>query len=228
MERYKVTGEQLRNFYQTETCLSRVFEDIENDLRDTNAVVCRFIVNGLEVKETDEKRFGSVSLSEVETLEYMTENSDDLVLDVLRAWIDSLPELMEKTEQLSKRMRSQGFSGLLKPIHDLVSNCEYLIDSVMSLKILMGDRYLVASPVDWVKAEQQSKTTVTEALGALENKDFVLLADVLEYDLNNVLQMWKEHLQYLEKALNGDSSNGSTEQSEQNRSNPMGWKRIAN
>lgn len=227
MERFKVTGEQLRNFYQTETVLSRVFEDIENDLRDTNAVVCRFIVNGMEIKESDELRFGSVPLTDVETLEYMTENSNDLVLDVLRAWIDSLPELMEKTEGLAKRMRAQGFSGLLKPIHELVSNCEYLIDSVMSLKVLVGDRYLVASPVNWVKAEQQSKTTVTEALGALENKDFVLLADVLEYDLNNVLQMWKEHLQYLEKVLSGDSFSGA-DKSEQDRSNPVGWKRIAN
>ncbi|WP_413559866.1 hypothetical protein [Bdellovibrio sp. HCB209] len=226
MERFKVTGEQLRNFYQTETVLSRVFEDIENDLRDTNAVVCRFIVNGMEIKESDEARFGSVPLTDVETLEYMTENSNDLVLDVLRAWIDSLPELMDKTESLSKRMRAQGFSGLLKPIHDLVTNCEYLIDSVMSLKVIVGDRHMVASPVNWAKAEDQSKTTVTEALAALENKDFVLLADVLEYDLNNVLQMWKEHLQYLEKALNGDSS--GTIKSEQDRSNPVGWKRIAN
>ncbi|QDK44141.1 hypothetical protein DOM22_02715 [Bdellovibrio sp. ZAP7] len=227
MERYKVSGEDLRNFYQGDTNLSKVFADIENDLRDTNAVVCRFIVNGMEIKESDEARFGSVSLKDVETLEYMTENSNDLVLDVLRAWIDSLPELMGKTENLSKRMRAQGLSGLLKPIHDLVSNCEYLIDSVMSLKVLVGDRYLVASPVNWAIAEEQSKKTVTEALGAMENKDFVLLADVLEYDLNNVLQMWKEHLQYLEKALNGDI-NGSNFKSEQDRSNPVGWKRIAN
>ncbi|WP_413586347.1 hypothetical protein [Bdellovibrio sp. HCB274] len=226
MERFKVTGQELRNFYQTETVLSRVFDDIENELRETNQVVCRFIVNGMEIKETDEARFGTVSLNDVETLEYMTENSNDLVLDVLQAWIAALPELQQKTESLSKRMRTQGFSGLMKPIHDLVQNCEFLIDSVMSLKILMGDRYLVSSPVDWVKAEQNSKTTVVEALRALENKDFVLLADVLEYDLNNVLQMWNEHLQHLEKALNGDTS--GTYKSEQNRSDSMGRKRIAN
>lgn len=229
MERYKVTGEELRNFYQgqTELELSRVFNDIENDLKASNQVVCRYIINGLEIKEADEGRFSTISLAEIETLEYMTENSNDLVIDVLRAWIEALPELMEKTESLSKRMRAQGFSGLLKSIHELVQNCEYLIDSVVSLKELFGDRYLVSSPVDWSKAEEQSKKTVLEALRALENKDFVLLADVLEYDLNNVLQMWSEHLQVLEKMLNGEYT-GQSVPTKQVGSDSMGRKRIAN
>lgn len=227
MERFKVTGEELRNFYQEQTQLSRVFNDIENDLKATNQVVCRYIVNGLELKESDEARFGTVSLDEIVTLEYMTENSTDLVGEVLRAWIEALPELMTKTEALSKRMRVQGLSGLLKSIHELVQNCEFLIESVMSLKELLGDRYLVTGPVDWGKAEEQSKVTVLEALRALENKDFVLLADVLEYDLNNCLQMWNEHLQVLEKKLNGEYT-GQSVPTKQVGSDSMGRKRIAN
>lgn len=227
MERYKVTGDELRNFYQEQTQLSRVFNDIENDLKATNQVVCRYIVNGLELKESDEARFGTVSLDEIVTLEYMTENSTDLIGEVLHAWIEALPELMTKTEGLSKRMRVQGLSGLLKPIHELVQNCEFLIESVMSLKELLGDRYLVTGPVSWEKAEEQSKQTVLEALRALENKDFVLLADVLEYDLNNCLQMWNEHLQVLEKKLNGEYT-GQSVPTKQVGSDSMGRKRIAN
>ncbi|QDK36650.1 hypothetical protein [Bdellovibrio sp. NC01] len=227
MERFKVTGEELRNFYNGNVDLSRVFTDIENDLRSTNQVVCRYVVNGLEISEADEKRFGTVSLEQVETLEYLTENSRDLMGTVLKGWIEALPELIQQTENLSKRMRAQGLSGLLKSIHDLVQNCEFLIDSVMSLKGLMGDQFLVTSPVDWMKAEAESKRTVLEALNALENKDFVLLADVLEYDLNNVLQMWFEHLQFLERSINGEYT-GPTIQSNTTGSNSLGRKRIAN
>ncbi len=227
MERFKVSGEELRNFYNGNVDLSRVFKDIENDLRSTNQVVCRYVINGLEISESDEKRFGTVTLEQVETLEYLTENSNDLMSSVLRGWIEALPELMQRTENLSKRMRAQGLSGLLKPIHDLVQNCEFLIDSVMSLKELMGDQFLVSSPVDWMKAENESKKTVLEALRALENKDFVLLADVLEYDLNNVLQMWFEHLQALEKSLNGEYT-GPAVQSKQAGSDTVGRKRFAN
>ena len=227
MERFKVTGDELRNFYNNDIDLAKVFTDIENDLRSSNQVVCRYIVNGLEVSESDEARFGTVTLDQIETLEYLTENSEDLVVSVLRGWIEALPELMQRTESLSKRMRVQGFSGLLKSIHDLVQNCEFLIDSVISLKELMGDRYFVSYPLGWSQAEEQSKETVLQALRALENKDFVLLADILEYDLNNVLQMWKEHLQVLEKSLDGEYA-GPSVQSKQTGSNSVGRRRIAN
>lgn len=227
MERYKVSGQELRDFYQQETSLKKVFQDIENDLRSTNQVVCQYIVNGLDIAESDEEKFGTVSLKDVETLEYLTENSNDLLGSVLHSWVEALPELMENTEKLAKRMRAQGFSGLLRPIHDLVQNCEYLIDSVSSLKEILGDQFLVTCPIDWVKAEQESKRTVLEALTALENKDFVLLADVLEYDLNNVLQMWRSHLQILEKVIDGEHS-GVDIHSSKPGSDLVDRKRIAN
>lgn len=227
MERFKVSGDDLRNFYNENIPLARVFSDIEQDLRHTNQVVCRYIVNGLEVAEADEARFSTVTLEQIETLEYLTENSRDLTALVLRGWVEALPELIQQTENLAKRMRAQGLSGLLKPIHDLVHNCEFLIDSAFTIKATMGDQFFGGMPQDWDKTEAESKRTVLEALRALENKDFVLLADVLEYDLSNVLQMWLDHLKVLEKSLNGEYT-GTQFDSEQAGSHSMGRKRIAN
>ncbi len=227
MERFKVSGDELRNFYNGNVALQKVFTDIENDLRASNQVVCQYIVNGLALSENEEARFSEVTLEQVETLEYVSENSRDITGQVLRGWIEALPELMAQTEKLAQRMRTQGFSGLLKSIHDLVQNCEFLIDSTVALKETMGDQFLSGSPVNWSKAEAESKKAVLEALRALENKDFILLADVLEYDLNNVLQMWCEHLRMLEKSLNGEYT-GTHITSEQTGSHSMGRKRIAN
>lgn len=227
MERFKVSGEDLRNFYQENISLERVFRDIESDLRSTNQVVCRYIINGMDIAEADEARFAAVRLAEIETLEYLTENSRDLTSQVLRGWIEALPELILETEKLAKRMCAQGLSGLLKPIHDLVHNCEFLIDSAVTLKGLMGDQFMGAGPDHWARTEAESKRTVLEALRALENKDFVLLADVMEYDLNNVLQMWLDHLKVLEKSLHGEYT-GSYFDSEQTRSHSLGRRRLAN
>lgn len=208
MERFKVTGAELRGFYQKNVNLAQIFSDIENDLRSENKVVCRYVVNGLEVSEADEVRFGSVLLDQIETLEYLTEGNNDVVKSVLRGWIESLPELIGRTETLSKKMRVMGFRGNMKSVSDLVQNCQFLIDSVVSLKILLGDQVMGGCPVEWTQAENESKRTVLEALYALESKNFVLLADVLEYDLNNVLQMWFENLSSLENIVLGKALNG--------------------
>lgn len=225
MDRFKVSGAELRNFYSENVPLSRVFSDIEQDLRSTNQVVCRYIINGLEINECDEVRFSKVKLDEIDTLEYLTENSRDLTSLVLKGWIESLPELMKSTEHLCRRMRAQGLSGLLKSIYDLVRNCEFLIDSIKTIKASMGDQFLGTCPVDWVQAEKLSAEAVSQAIRAMENRDFTLLADILEYDLNHVLQMWLEHLRVLEKMLNGENETETETATEVQTSSQ---KRVAN
>lgn len=193
MERYKVTGSELREFYKTETQLGRVFMDIERELKENNQVVCQFIVNGMELKENDEPRFSAISLNEIETLEYLSEGSEVLVESVLNSWIDALPELIMRTEELAGRIRVGGLVGSLKDINDLVENCEYLVGSMASIKQMMGD-VLADGKAGWEEAEKVSYQAVKQALHALEAKDFVQLADILEYDLNHTLQTWLESL----------------------------------
>lgn len=193
MDRFKVSGEELRDFYKTETQLGKVFSDIERDLRSTDQVVCQFIVNGLELQESDEPKFSVVSLVEVETLEYLTEDKNALVSQVLNAWVHALPELISKTEKLAQHLREDGFQGLLKAITNLVENCDYLVGSMVSMKMMMGDR-LAGFSLGWERAEEQSCSALKQAIGAMENKDSVQLADILEYDLNQALQTWHESL----------------------------------
>lgn len=208
MDRFKVTGEELRHFYKENVELARVFNDIENDLRATNQVVCRYVVNGLEISEADEVRFQSVSLEQIETLEYLTDHRENLITSVLSGWIKVLPEMMQQTEDLSQKIRAQGIKGHLRSVSDLVENFQFLIDSVMSVRNLAGDQFLVNCPVDWSKSELQSKKTILETFETLKRKEFVLLADVLEYDLNNLLQMWMENLQRIENTILGKATNG--------------------
>jgi len=227
MERFKVSGQDLRDFYSQSTELSKVFRDIEHDLRSTNQVVCRYILNGMELEESEETKFAAVTLDQVESLEYLTENARDLASLVIKGWIDALPELIKSSEGLSLRVRAQGFNGLLKPIHDLVKNCEFLIESIISLKEMLGDQFLGAAPVDWVMVEQSSKKSVLEALEALTKKDFVLLAEVLEYDLSHALQLWLDTLKVLEKSLHGEYT-GTHFNPKSTGSDPVGGKRLAN
>lgn len=222
MDRYKVSGEELRDFYKTETHLGRVFRDIEHDLRSMDQVVCQFIVNGLELEESDEGKFSEVSLAEVETLEYLTENKNALVSQVLHAWIAALPELMTKTEKLAQHMREDGPTGFLKAISNLVENCEYLVGSMVSMKSMLGDS-IAGFNLTWGKAESLSHSAVHQALVAIEKKDFVQLADILEYDLNQALQTWYESLAPLGEIF----ENGTADSAQKVGSNSSGRGRLS-
>jgi hypothetical protein len=189
VDRYKVSGQELCQHYSEATTLSQVFSDIERELKANQQVVCQFIVNGMALREEDEMKFSTLRLNEVTTLEYLTEKTQTLVESVMNGWIEALPELIEKSEALSVKIRQQGITSHLRDIRDLVDNCQFLISSIISLKGILGDS-IMAGITRWEEAEVQTQKTLKEAIEVIEKKDFAQLADVVDYDLNHGLQLW--------------------------------------
>lgn len=202
MDRFKISGEELCQQYEEATPLSKVFSDIENELKQDRRVVCQFIVNGMALQESDEIKFSSLHLKDVTTLEYLSEKTTQLVDEVLEGWIKALPELIGKCEKLSAEIRKKGIQHHLKDVRDLVDNCQFLISSIISLKYILGDAVIAAVP-GWQKAETGTQNSLQQALTAFEKKDFAELADVVDYDLNHGLQMWLEILESVEAIYTG-------------------------
>lgn len=205
MDRFKITGDKLANFYATETKLMQVFKDIEMDLKATNQVVCQYIINGKEVSETDESNYHEMNLGEVRTLEYLSENINELLIDVLEGWLDAFPEMIGHTEKISSQIRFSGVQKSFKNIQVLLENYEYLISSIISIKTLVGDS-AAAGLAMLFEAEQKTKVTLSEAITAIEKKDFVSLADIVEYELITSLQIWEKLLSDLLIVLKGEKS----------------------
>jgi hypothetical protein len=205
MDRFKITGDKLVNFYDTETKLMQVFKDIEMDLKATNQVVCQYIINGKEISETDESKFQEMALSEISTLEYLSENIHELLIDVLEGWLDAFPEMIGHTEKISAQIRFNGVQKSFKNIQVLLENYEYLISSIISIKSLVGNSAAAGLSMLY-EAEQKTKSTLSEAITAIEKKDFVCLADIVEYELITSLQIWEKLLADLLIVLKGEKS----------------------
>jgi hypothetical protein len=223
VDRFKVSGQELCQHYNETTTLSRVFNDIERELKANSQVVCQFIVNGLALKEDDEEKFLGIQLKDVTTLEYLAENTKTLVEGVLGGWGDALPELIQKADSLCGEIRKNGIQHKLRDVRDLVDNCQFLISSIISLKTILGDSVIASQP-KWDQAETWTQATLVQALEAFEKKDFVLLADVVEYDLNHGLQLWLEILVSVESIYTGKPRNPRTK----NSTHSVDRKRLSN
>lgn len=200
MEHFKVTGDDLRGHYKDQVQLKDVFRDIEAELKAERRVVCQYIVNGMTLEERDEARFSNISLEEVTSLEYLSEKTDILLLDVLDGWLKAIPELQQGAEALAKRLRRGDAHGHIKALYDLVENCDFLVASLNSARRIMGDA-AVAGLENYEPAERKTKSAIKEALRHLESKDFVQLGLVIEYDLNHSLEEWAKLLRDLRQRL---------------------------
>lgn len=195
MDKYKISGHDLRGFYDTEEELVTVFRDIEKDLNQENKVVCRFIVNEMELDEGDEVQAGFLKLKDIQTLEFWTDSLNNLVPDILDSWKEALPELIKACDELGNSLRFENYKSSAKTVRSLIENCEYLVHSLISLQQYFGEE-AVNQFVPWIQNQEDMQRLVIECTQALEKKDYVLLADVLEFDMAHNLGQWMQFIDF--------------------------------
>lgn len=205
MDRFKITGQELRDHYASPKTLAAVFGDIERDLQAEKKVVCKFIVNEHDLDESEELDYAGMDLSQVETLEFWTDHVGILVLDVVEGWTQAIPELIQHCDQLSQKIRFEGYYSKLTLVTELFQNANYLIQSLSSLRQILGNSQ-VHFNLNEEQAQQKVRALMKETMQAIEKKDSVLLADILEFDLAQVLTEWGEFLDHLKKSWEGSQS----------------------
>ena len=196
------SGELIQRFGQ-EAKLDTVFKGIENELKKTGQVVCQFKINGMALDESDEARLSQASLSEVETLEVLSQKPSEILDGILLNWCERIPQMITKNDQLATDIRFKGMEGQLKILVSLIDDCQLLVDSLMSIDQVFPQLPMVKSE-SWSKAQRQMAASIGEALNAFQKKDFTQLADILEYDMGHSLQVWVELITQL-KSQAGDT-----------------------
>lgn len=225
MDKFSITGDELRQHYGKEARLKQVFRDIELDLQASHQVVCRFVVNGIELNEHEEIKYAQAGLQEVATLEFWVEQPYNLVVGVTEGWLGAMPELIENTEQLVAYMRNPTALQNIKPFYDLVENCEFLVGSLISL-CEMGGNHFDEYHGAWQETSEKLKALLIEGYNFVEKKDYVGLADVLEYELIPCFELWQSTLKQVESKLkeNQDELKQKLQYEDKQGAGQLAWK----
>ncbi len=193
----RYTGPQITNQFPELTDLAQVFSAFEKQFEKQGQVICQFRINGMQLSEAEEAKAKFVTIQEIELVEILVDTPTNLLEAVIINWIDELPAMIEKTDNVAETFRQDGFQIQYTPFVRLVDSCQFLIDSLLSIQSLRGQDKTVGS-ADWRKLEAATVKAIGESLAAFEKKDANWLADVLEYDLANSLQSWYELLKKID------------------------------
>jgi hypothetical protein len=166
-----------------------LFRALEQRMSKEGKVICSFKINGHSIDENFEKRVSQASIEEIDTIEVFTQNHQELITSVIQNWIEAIPNMIEHSDDLSSAIRHQGVTGKLKDLVRFIDDAQLLVDSIISISNLFPDGRLVKS-ADWSELEVKTAKAIGDCLETFQKKDFVVLADVLEYDLAECLQNW--------------------------------------
>jgi hypothetical protein len=209
MTKTVVTKNDILERYSPIQDLGTLFKTLEAEFLQKGEVICQFRLNGMTLSETDESRLAEIHIHEVEKIEIDSENPTTLLFGLLDNWIKELPELIKNTDELSKTIRFNGIEGHLKSLVDLIDSCQFLMDSLVGLQSIIKSDLIDKN--EWKKAEEMTVRAIGESIRAFEIKDFVLLAEILEYDLAHSLQIWTEQLVRVEEGLKEENARDGQE-----------------
>lgn len=108
----------------------------------------------------------------------------------------TIPHLKEAAIAAATYFRSNDFRRAQQKFSEALDGCRWLTDTLVFLRKNMEswseDQIHAES---WQQTEKIYGEAIKEILDAYQKSDYVLLADLLEYDLSNCLDKWLEQLQ---------------------------------
>lgn len=175
--------------------LKEIISRLERDFSARGEVICEIRVNGLVLHESDETKFAASPLGEINSLAIASERPEDLIRDAMVSALDYIPRIRTACDTVSELFRGSDIRKAQTRFTDVLDGCKWLVDTITSLRgaaqgigrpILLRDR--------WLLAENRFSEVVTQILGAHQRRDNVLTADLVEYELGNVLEQWSDVL----------------------------------
>jgi hypothetical protein len=198
------TQSTLREAFPTAKNLGDIIAAAETQAKLEGVVVCEIRANGLRLTEAQEGVYKDTALSEIQTFSVKTQQIDNLLDESLDGCCEYLAKIAESLEKASVLFRDEDLSTAHKYYKNCTEGVQLFIEMLTHYKIVY-QRTRGELPFDWKTHETKLLHTLGQILDAYRKKNYILVADLLEYDLIDVLNVWRQELMQLERSQRRDS-----------------------
>lgn len=194
--------------------LRELILQVENHYSEKNQLVCEIQVNGMTLEEEDEIRFAETTLQEIKEFSVKTGPLSELIGDVAQAFSECIPSVQDTAVHTAECFRSADHKKAHASFAAVLEGCQWLVDTLVYARqaSLKEASPFSACFVDdrWGAAEKSFSRMLRQIMVAFEKKDFVLLADLLEYELTTILEEWSGLIQQSSQEAHFESKESLT------------------
>ncbi|MEQ1875776.1 MAG: hypothetical protein ABL958_03960 [Bdellovibrionia bacterium] len=175
--------------------LSSLIRAIEKKCADAGEVVCEIRVNGVVLDEDDESKFAATEISRIENLSVKVSDVSNLIDDALGSLVSYLPEMVRLSLLTAEKFRADEIESAHRSLESITQGSRWLVEMFAQLRRNRVVQVKNLEESRWARSEGELLKVTRELVKAFETKDYVLLADVLEYDWVTALQTWQSLLE---------------------------------
>lgn len=174
---------KISNFANLEEILSAIMQQPAMNDR----VITDVLVNSENFSEIYPHQAEDLGVDTIEKVEVKSVEAAKLAVDVA-AELDKVSKMMENGAKNCARLFREGKdSDALELLQDLLDVTRDFMGTLSHLK----DQYLGGADEEFVRKTESLSNLITEMSEVLENEDWVLLADLLEYEFVPQCEQWR-------------------------------------
>lgn len=205
MRQLQVTRNEIQSLFGEAKTFGELLKCLETEFQKRDEVICKITLNGMELTDEEESQKSSVLVDEILDLHLVVAHPNDLLKDVLHFWCNHLPKLEADNRALAEKIRFEGFDLSFTTFVKVVESCQELVRSLVPARNLLPSIPNFQEE-QWNDLEKQMWQTLSEVFRAFESKDFILLSDLLEYDLGKSLTNWTALITQTASSIDKDAT----------------------
>jgi hypothetical protein len=173
-----------QNFENLEQVFTKVVED--GHLEDR--IVTDVMINNEPFTEIYPHQSEDIEMSEVETVEIRTMATDEMAVEITLELYKVVNIMAEGGKHVAELFRQADDAEALETYQDLLE----VIRNFLRMIGVLRDEYSLKDSQEYDKSAEELKDMFTEMSTVLENEDWILLADLLEYEFLPAVEKWKK------------------------------------
>ncbi len=185
---------EIERRFSGRTTLKEVIDQVESEVSKKGEVVCEIRINGHTLDEEDEQQISTILCDSLESLVVYSTEPGLLIRQALQSSIAFIPNVQEACVRTSEYFRASNMHQAHMDFTQTLEGCFWLIDTLKHIRGASPGVESIDTP-EWQLAQTQFSNVVRQVVSAYEEKDFVLVADLLEYELSEAVRAWRPVLE---------------------------------
>lgn len=179
--------DSLKSEFSNCQSLGEIISSLESYYSKDGYVICRVQVNGMPFNESDEQKFSGSHLGEISNIQLDIDSIKNLLLETQLSTFEYANSIREHSLVVAELFRGQDLNAAHTEFKVLVEAVDSLFGAHQLMYNVMQQQNqdLGAGLAEF---DMKSTQLLGEILSAYEKRDFILTADLLEYELTEILE----------------------------------------
>ncbi|NDV19014.1 hypothetical protein GO013_06225 [Pseudodesulfovibrio sp. JC047] len=173
--------------------LEQVFEKVLEDGHLEDRVVTNVAVNSEPFSEIYPHQAEDMEMADIQSVEITTMATNEMAVEITLELYKVVNIMAEGGKRVADLFRQADDAEALETYQDLID----VIRNFLTMVGVLRDEYSLKDYPEYASSAEAMNEMFTEMGNVLENEDWILLADLLEYEFLPAVEKWKKVIKQL-------------------------------